>query len=71
MGALGAGVSLVDRAAAGVVRVAAEGDPVIDDRGVVSAAGAEGTLPDEFVEAFRTTLGRHRLWERDTTPVPA
>ncbi|HEU0086163.1 MAG TPA: catalase [Pseudonocardiaceae bacterium] len=71
VGALGAGVSLVERAAAGVVRVAGQDGSVTGDHGVISAAGADGTVPDEFVDAFCTALGQHRAWDRDTAPVPA
>ncbi|HEX2298590.1 MAG TPA: catalase-related domain-containing protein, partial [Pseudonocardiaceae bacterium] len=71
VGGLGAGVLLVDRAAVGVVRIAAEGDSVVEDRGVITAADADGGLPEEFTEAFCAALGRHRAWERDTAAVPA
>ena len=71
VGALGAGTELVARAANGSARVEVDGDRVGEDLGVVSAPGATGSVPDEFVESFCTALGRHRAWERRTDAVPA
>lgn len=71
VGALGAGVSLVERASAGAVRVAGEGNAVVSDHGVVSVAGNNGAVPAEFVDSFCTALGQHRAWERNTAAIPA
>ncbi len=71
VGALDAGVTLVERAAAGVVQIAGDGESILSDRGVVSAIGIGGTIPEEFLDAFNTALGQHRAWERPTATIPA
>lgn len=70
VGALGAGTVLVERTANGSARVTGDGS-VTTDRGVVSAAGADGSVPQEFTESFCAALVQHRAWERDTAAVPA
>lgn len=71
VGALGAGTALVQRVSNGSARVAADGDGVTADRGVISASGTDGSLPPEFVDSFCSALGRHRAWERPTAAVSA
>lgn len=66
-----ASVTLVERAAAGVVQIAGDGESILSDRGVVSAIGIGGTIPEEFLDAFNTALGQHRAWERPTATIPA
>ncbi len=55
----------------GAARVAGDGDGLTEDRGVISAAGTDGSLPQVFVDSFCTALGKHRSWERPTAAVPA
>jgi catalase len=71
VGALGAGTALLDRVSNGSAQVAGDGDGVTADRGVVSASGTDGSLPQDFVNSFCDALGQHRAWERLTAAVPA
>ncbi len=71
VGALGAGTALVERVSNGSARIAGDGDGMTTDRGVVSASGTDGSLPQGFVDSFCTALGQHRAWERPTAAIPA
>jgi catalase len=69
VGAFGAGIDLLRKA--GVAEQLADDTDVIASHGVVSTKAAEDTLPDEFFEEFAATLAKHRVWERETDPIPA
>lgn len=71
VGALGAGTALVERVSNGAAQVAGDGDGVVADLGVISAAGTDGSVPQRFVDAFCDTLGQHRAWHRPTATIPA
>ncbi len=61
--ALGAGAEVLR---AGGIAVPSEPDTPVD--GVIQAGE---TVSDGFVESFATVLAGHRVWERDTTAIPA
>ncbi len=68
VGALGAGRQLVERAANGTAQLTkGEDGAVHSDHGVISVATTDGTVPQEFLDAFHTALARHR----PTAAVPA
>lgn len=69
VGAWGSGVDLLPKA--GVPERLAEDTNVVVSQGVVSTTAAAGDLTDEFAEAFSSVLAQHRVWDRDTDPVPA
>ncbi|WP_129843226.1 catalase [Streptomyces sp. RFCAC02] len=51
------------------VRLAEDGDGVVDDHGVVSAGGGAG--PTEVAETFTEALANHRHWDREVDGVAA
>ncbi|GAA2792080.1 catalase [Saccharopolyspora taberi] len=65
------GLTLLHRAGADSGRQASEGDGVVTDLGVVTAAGTGGGLPPNFIAEFASLLARHRVWDRDTSSTPA
>lgn len=67
--ALGSGADLLGRAQLNNVRLGGPGDGVVDDQGVVTNADGEAT--QQFMDAFRAAIARHRHWERAKQPVPA
>jgi len=71
VGAVGAGIGLLDAARVSGVALAAAGDGVVADHGVVTAAAENGAVPEEFVGRFLRAVASHRAWERDTAAVPA
>ncbi|WP_010692498.1 hypothetical protein [Saccharopolyspora spinosa] len=44
---------------------------VVTELGVVIAAHTGGALPEGFIAEFATALGKHRVWARDASAVPA
>jgi catalase len=72
VGAIGAGVRVLERAPLGAPRLAREaGDGVVGEHGLVTvAAGGEGD-GGPFAGAFAEALGRHRHFDRDVASVPA
>ncbi|MDA3627040.1 catalase [Saccharopolyspora sp. WRP15-2] len=65
------GMELLQRAGVSEARKGSGTDGVVADLGVVMAAHSGGALPEGFIEEFVTVLGKHRVWERDTSAVPA
>ncbi|WP_243787875.1 catalase [Saccharopolyspora gloriosae] len=65
------GLALLQRAGVDGVRHAGDGDGVVSDKGVITAAATGGALPDEFMAEFATVLAGHRVWNRDTAHVVA
>lgn len=65
------GVAMLQRAGINEVRQADNSRPVASDYGVVTAVSDDGSLPSEFFEQFASVLAGHRVWERDTSDVPA
>ncbi|MDR7300135.1 catalase [Haloactinomyces albus] len=65
------GVALLQRAGVNGVRHADETQQVVTDQGVVTATGTDGSLPSDFIEQFASVLAGHRVWERDTSHIPA
>ncbi|GAB2750385.1 catalase [Salinifilum aidingensis] len=69
--ASGAGVSLLRQATVDTVRTAQTGgDGVVVDQGAVTASDTGGSLPEQFTEELTGALTRHRVWDRNTEPVP-
>lgn len=64
------GVALLQRAGIDGIRTP-ETNGVVTDRGVVLAANTSGSLPENFLAEFASTLAGHRVWERDTASIPA
>ena len=69
--AIGDGTRLLDRVAVGAVRVAADGDGVVVDHGVVSAASGTEQLPAGLLDAFTAAIAEHRAWQRPRAGIPA
>jgi catalase len=69
VGVFGSGVDLLRKT--GVAERLAEDTDIVVSNGVVSTAAAADDLTDEFAEAFAAVLAKHRVWERQTDPVPA
>jgi len=70
VGALGAGVSLLEIARITSVR-RSDGD-LVSDQGVITTTGpADGAFAEAFAEAFVTAVAAHRHPGRDLRPVPA
>lgn len=69
VGAWGSGVDLLPKA--GVPERLAEDTNVVVSQGVVTTTAAAGDLTDQFADEFAAVLARHRVWERETDPVPA
>lgn len=65
------GIALLQRAGVNGVRHADTSQPVVSDYGVVTAVSNDGSLPADFYEQFASVLAGHRVWERDTSGVPA
>ncbi|MBA8824419.1 catalase [Saccharopolyspora lacisalsi] len=65
------GVAMLQRAGVNGVRHADDSQSVANDHGVITAVSNEGSLPSEFFEEFASTLAGHRVWDRDTSHVPA
>ncbi|GAB2670442.1 catalase [Saccharopolyspora gloriosae] len=65
------GLAMLQRAGVDKVRHAGEGDGVVSDKGVVTAAATGGALPDGFMAEFAAVLAGHRVWNRDTEHVVA
>ncbi|MBA8824034.1 hypothetical protein FHX42_001363 [Saccharopolyspora lacisalsi] len=65
------GVAMLQRAGVNGVRRADDSQSVANDHGVITAVSNEGSLPSEFFEEFASTLAGHRVWDRDTSHVPA
>ncbi len=53
------------------MRHADDSQPVANDYGVITAVSDGGSLPSEFFEQFASTLAGHRVWDRDTSHIPA
>ena len=68
--AVGTGATLVGRATANVMTLAAE-DGIANEHGVLVAPAATTELPDGFVESFCDLLAAHRIWTRPTAAIPA
>jgi catalase len=68
--ALGEGVDLVRGIGLPGVRVCADGDGVVADRGVVTAPG-DGKPAAGFTAAFAEAIAAHRHWDRETNRVAA
>ncbi|RCW38438.1 catalase [Halopolyspora algeriensis] len=64
------GIALLQRAGVGNIPRAGS-DAAATDKGVVTAAHTDGSLPADFLEQFATVLAGHRVWERKTDSVPA
>ncbi|MFB9907847.1 catalase [Allokutzneria oryzae] len=71
IGAFGSGIELLRKAQLGSVRLAEDTETVIVDAGVVTTSAAADALPPEFSEAFACEVARHRIWQRETSEVPA
>jgi catalase len=69
--AIGDGTTLLERVVVGAVRVAGEGDGVVVDHGVVSAASGGEQLPAGFIDAFTGAMAEHRAWTRPRAGIPA
>jgi catalase len=69
--ALGGGATLVGRATAEVMTLAATDGAVINEHGVLGAPSATTELPDGLVESFCDLLAGHRIWSRPTAAIPA
>ncbi|MFI7275338.1 catalase [Streptomyces sp. NPDC049879] len=67
--AVGAGVELLRSLRLPGVRLAGDGDGVVDDHGVVTAGSGAG--PTEVAQTFTEVLAYHRHWDRDVDAVPA
>ncbi|MGP4017128.1 catalase [Saccharopolyspora sp. 5N708] len=65
------GMELLQRAGVAEARQPDGVNGVVAELGVVTAAHTGGALPDGFIEEFAAALGKHRVWERDTSAVPA
>lgn len=55
----------------GALRVAADGEGVVSDAGMVSVPGWDGPIADEFTEAFAAAIAEHRTWSRPRAAIPA
>ncbi|QUH02720.1 catalase [Saccharopolyspora erythraea] len=64
------GLAMLRRAEVSEARESS-GDGVVNDAGVVTAAATGGALPPNFIAEFASALAKHRIWERDTSAVPA
>jgi catalase len=69
--AMGSGLDLLRQAGVEDVPEPAEADRVRVERGVVTAAAADGAPPRDFVDALTRALSQHRAWQRRTDSVPA
>nr|WP_207386447.1 catalase [Protofrankia symbiont of Coriaria ruscifolia] len=76
LAAVGAGVELFRRAQLSPVRLAADGEGLVVDAGVVTtgqgasvSSGGDGR--DQFLAAFVAAVAAHRHWQRANVPVPA
>jgi catalase len=68
IGALGAGIELLDLARIDTIRQAAQGDETVVEQGVVtSASGATS----DFIAAFIKAVAAHRHNDRTLKPIPA
>ena len=67
----GDGTRLLAGAVAGAVRVSSDGDGVVEDHGVISAASGTEELPAGFIDAFASAMAQHRAWARRTAGIPA
>ncbi|MEU5853638.1 catalase [Saccharopolyspora shandongensis] len=65
------GMELLQRAGVAEARKPTGTDGVVTELGVVTAAHTAGALPEGFIAEFAAALGKHRVWERDTSSVPA
>jgi catalase len=69
VGGFGAGIKLLRKA--GMPEQIADDTDVVISHGVVTTTAAEDSLPEEFFDAFASTLAKHRAWDRQTDSVPA
>lgn len=67
VGALGAGIGLLERAGINGVEVASNGGGTVSDAGVVTGTGPGGDFAAKLIEAVRA----HRHWTRKKDHVPA
>ena len=68
VGAFGAGIDLLRKV--GVDGQQADGEDVVDAKGVVSTTAAEDSMPNEFFSTFAKKLAQHRVWNRDADSEP-
>ncbi|MFD1048253.1 DJ-1/PfpI family protein, partial [Kibdelosporangium lantanae] len=69
VGAFGNGVEVLHKAGLAVPDVVA--DEVAVNAGMVVTTAGDNSLPDEFLTAFVSEVGKHRAWERDTKVIRA
>jgi catalase len=69
--ALGGGATLVGRATAQIITLAAADGAVVNEHGVLGAPSTTTELPDGLIESFCELLAGHRVWTRPRAAIPA
>ncbi|ASO20134.1 catalase [Actinoalloteichus hoggarensis] len=71
VGALGAGVQLLQTANLTGFRLAQPGEDLVSDQGVLTSGTTHDQTPTRFLTSFADSVAGHRVWTRNTTGLPA